>query len=142
MSRMDVLTRNMNRLHRVIWAVSGHRLLKAPMGMPAVELHTIGRKSGKRRTVILTAPIHDERRFVLIASKGGDDHHPDWYHNLVAKPDVEITWDGETHSYLARTASAEEKAEMWPAIVKANKGYAGYQTKTSRDIPVVIFERT
>jgi deazaflavin-dependent oxidoreductase (nitroreductase family) len=108
--------------------------------MPAVELHTTGRKSGQRRTVILTAPIHDEDRIVVIASKGGDDRHPDWYTNLVAQPDVEITRDGITKPYRARTATAEEKAEMWPTVVRSYKGYAGYQKRTDRDIPVVICE--
>ena len=91
MSRMDTITKSMNTLHRLIWKVSGNRLLQNPMGMPAVELHTIGRKSGQRRTVILTSPIHDESRVVVIASKGGDPKHPDWYTNLLANPDVEIT---------------------------------------------------
>ena len=67
---------------------------------------------------------------MLIASKGGDDRHPDWYHNLTADPDVEIT-DGEvTKPYRARTATPEEKAELWPQVVAAYKGYAGYQKRT------------
>ena len=136
----DVVTKSMNRLHRLIWAVSGRRLLAAPFGMPAVELHTTGRKSGQRRTVILTTPIRDASRVVLIASKGGDPRHPDWYRNLVDDPDVEITMDGTTAPYRARTASAEEKAQLWPDVVKAYKGYAGYQERTDRDIPVVICE--
>jgi deazaflavin-dependent oxidoreductase (nitroreductase family) len=138
---MDVLTKSMNRTHRLIWKLSGNRLLRSPFGMPAVELHTTGRKTGQRRTVILTAPIHDESRVVVIASKGGDDRHPDWYTNLVAQPDVEITRDGVTAPYRARTATPEEKAEMWPVVIKAYKGYAGYQRKTDRDIPIVICER-
>ena len=141
MSRMDTITKSMNTLHRLIWKVSGNRLLQNPMGMPAVELHTTGRKSGQRRTVILTAPIHDESRVVVIASKGGDDRNPDWYTNLVADPDIEITRDGTTAPYRARTATPEEKAEMWPVVVEKYKGYAGYQRKTDRDIPVVICER-
>jgi deazaflavin-dependent oxidoreductase (nitroreductase family) len=108
------------------------------MGMPAVELHTTGRRSGRRRTVILTAPVHDATRVVLVASKGGDDRHPDWYLNLRDDPHVELTMDGTTRPYLARTATAEEKAELWPRVVAAYKGYAGYQRRSSRDIPLVI----
>ena len=141
MSRMDTITKTMNRTHRIVWKLSGHRLLTKPFGMPAVELHTTGRKSGQRRTVILTSPIHDDTKVVVIASKGGDDRHPDWYTNLVAQPDVEITMDGTTLPYRARTATPEERAEMWPTVVKAYKGYASYQTKTDREIPVVICER-
>jgi deazaflavin-dependent oxidoreductase (nitroreductase family) len=140
MAAMDMLTKSMNRAHRLIWKVSGNRLLRNPFGMPAVELHTTGRKSGQRRTVILTTPIYDDSRIVVIASKGGDDRHPDWYTNLVAQPDVEITKDGVTAPYRARTATPEEKAEMWPLVTKAYKGYAGYQRRTDRDIPVVICE--
>ena len=98
------------------------------------------RKSGQRRTVMLTAPILEDDRIVLIASKGGDDRHPDWYRNLVDEPDVEITVGDTTWPMRARSASAEEKAELWPTVVEAYKGYAGYQKRTERDIPVVICE--
>jgi len=77
---------------------------------------------------------------VLIASKGGDDRNPQWYLNLVANPDVELTVYGTTMPMRARTANPAEKAELWPQIVAAYKGYDGYQQKTSRDIPVVICE--
>lgn len=137
----DIGAKVMNAAHRLILKVSGGRWLRSPFGMPAVELHVTGRKSGQRRTVMLTTPIHDEHRIVLIASKGGDDRHPDWYRNLVANPDVEITMDGTTRPMRARTATPEEKAELWPDVVKAYKGYAGYQQRTERDIPVVICER-
>ena len=110
------------------------------MGMPAVELHTTGRKSGRRRSVMLTSPVFEPDRLVLVASKGGDDRHPDWYRNLVAEPDVEITVEGELRPFRARTASPSEKAELWPKVVAAYKGYAGYQRRTTRDIPLVICE--
>jgi deazaflavin-dependent oxidoreductase (nitroreductase family) len=136
----DVVTKAMNLTHKAALKVSGGRVGQKVFGMPAVELHTTGRKSGQRRAVMLTAPILEPDRVVLVASKGGDDRHPDWYRNLVADPDVEITRAGVTRPMRARTARAEEKAEMWPTIVAAYKGYAGYQTRTDRDIPVVICE--
>jgi deazaflavin-dependent oxidoreductase (nitroreductase family) len=137
-SFVDVGAKAMNAGHKAILKVSGGRWLKKPFGMPALELHVTGRRSGQRRTVMLTTPIHDDTRVVLVASKGGDDRDPEWYRNLVAHPDVEITLDGETKPYLARTATAEEKAQLWPEIVAAYKGYGGYQERTTRDIPVVI----
>jgi deazaflavin-dependent oxidoreductase (nitroreductase family) len=137
---MDLTTKGMNVVHRGLLAVSGGRIGRTAMGMPAVELHTVGRRSGQRRSVMLTTPVHDDDRIVLIASKGGDDRHPDWYRNLVDQPDVEITIDGETRPFRARTASPSEKAELWPKVVAAYKGYAGYQKRTTRDIPVVICE--
>ena len=136
----DLVTKLMNVTHKVALKATGGRLGKQVFGMPAVELHTTGRKSGQRRSVMLTAPIHEPERVVLIASKGGDDRHPDWYHNVVAQPDVEISEKGETRAMRARTATAAEKAELWPTIVAAYKGYAGYQKRTDRDIPVVILE--
>jgi deazaflavin-dependent oxidoreductase (nitroreductase family) len=89
---------------------------------------------------MLTSPVHDENRVVLVASKGGDDRDPQWYGNLTANPDVEVTIKGVTRPMRARTASDAEKAELWPQIVGAYKGYAGYQEKTDRNIPVVICE--
>lgn len=136
----DLQMKTMSVLHRAVLTASGGRLLATFGSMPAVELHTIGRSSGKRRTTMLTAPVHGHQRFVLIASKGGDDRHPQWYLNLVANPDVELTVRGTTLKLRARTASPAEKAELWPQIVAAYRGYDGYQQKTSRDIPVVICE--
>jgi deazaflavin-dependent oxidoreductase (nitroreductase family) len=130
----------MNLVHRGLLTLSGGRIGGRLASMPAVQLHTIGRSSGKRRSVMLTAPVHGDGRYVLVASKGGDDRHPDWYRNLAANPDVEITVGGETHPMTARTATDEEKAELWPDIVKVYKGYGKYQQKTNRDIPVVICE--
>jgi deazaflavin-dependent oxidoreductase (nitroreductase family) len=126
--------------HRTIVNISGGRLLNRAYGMPVVQLHTTGRKSGRPRVTMLTAPIIDDRRVVLVASKGGDDRNPAWFLNLEANPDVELTIDGETRPMKARVASAAEKAELWPQIVAKHKGYANYQTRTERDIPVVICE--
>ncbi|WP_025351197.1 nitroreductase family deazaflavin-dependent oxidoreductase [Nocardia nova] len=130
----------MNLAHRVVLTVSGNRLLAKPFGMPVVELHTVGRKSGQPRSCYLTAPVHDSDRVVLVASKGGDDRHPDWYRNLEAHPDAELVIDGRRRKMHARTADPEERAQLWPRITKAYKGYANYQTRTTREIPVVICE--
>jgi deazaflavin-dependent oxidoreductase (nitroreductase family) len=137
---MDLITRSMNVVHNTLQKLSGGRIGTTVFGMKAVQLHTIGRKSGQRRTVWLTSPVNDADRIVLIASKGGDDRHPDWYRNLTANPEVEITEGDDTKPYRARTASPEEKAELWPQVTAAYKGYAGYQKRTGRDIPVVICE--
>ena len=137
---MDVVTRSMNVIHNTLLKVTRGRVGRTVFGMKAVQLHTTGRKSGQRRTVWLTSPVNDDARIVLIASKGGDDRHPDGYHNLTANPEVEIT-DGEvTRPYTARTATPEEKAELWPRVTATYRGYAGYQQSTGRDIPVVICE--
>jgi deazaflavin-dependent oxidoreductase (nitroreductase family) len=128
--------------HRLLLTVTCGRFPNRLGGMETLELHTIGRTSGQRRSTLLTTPIADENRIILVASKGGHDEHPDWYKNLVANPDVEITRHGVTSTMRARTASAAEKAELWPRIVQVYRGYAGYQQRSARDIPVVICETT
>jgi deazaflavin-dependent oxidoreductase (nitroreductase family) len=75
-----------------------------------------------------------------VASKGGHSDDPIWYKNLVANPDVEITVGERTRKMRARTATPDEKATLWPELVKAYKGYDSYQRNTTRDIPVVICE--
>ena len=130
----------MNFTHKVALRVTGGRWPNTLFGMPGVELQTIGRKSGQPRTTMLASPIHDESRVVLVASKGGDARDPQWYRNLSANPDVQITMNGETRAMRARTVSPDEKAAMWPEIVASYKGYDDYQKKAGRDIPVVICE--
>jgi deazaflavin-dependent oxidoreductase (nitroreductase family) len=138
--RVDIGMKLMNTGHRIILRLTRGRLLSTAFGMPTLELHTIGAKSGLPRATMLTSPVHDEQRVVLVASKGGDDRNPLWYGNLTAHPDVEITMAGVTRPMRARTATDAERADLWPQIVASYKGYAGYQTKTERTIPVVICE--
>lgn len=130
----------MNLAHRAVLTVSGNRLLTKPFGMPVVELHTTGRKSGLPRSCYLTAPVHDSGRVVLVASKGGDDRHPDWYRNLQAYPEAEIVIHGRRRQVRARTADPQERAQLWPQITAAYERYANYQQRTEREIPVVICE--
>ncbi|MEY2422005.1 MAG: hypothetical protein QOI95_2072 [Acidimicrobiaceae bacterium] len=138
---VDLVAKAMSWSHRGLLKASGGRVGSRFKGMATVQLHTIGRKSGNRRTVVLTAPIHDARRVIVVASKAGDDRHPQWFKNLQAQPDVEITMDGATMPYRARPASPAERLELWPQVVRAYEGYAEYQAKTDREIPVVICER-
>ena len=137
----DVLARVVTGFHRSVLRASRGRVAGRGLGMPVVMLTTTGRKTGKRRTTVLTAPVHDRAAgtYVLVASYGGDDRHPAWFLNL-RDPDVEITVDGATHPIRAHIASREEKAELWPRVTSTYKGYAGYQKRTDRDIPLVILE--
>ena len=126
--------------HRALLALTGGRWPHRVAGMPTLELHVTGRNSGERRSTLLTAPIIDGETIVLVASKGGHSHHPEWYKNLVANPDVEITIDGETKRLVARTAEGDERAELWRRITTDHKNYAAYQKNTDRQIPVVVCE--
>jgi deazaflavin-dependent oxidoreductase (nitroreductase family) len=136
----DVGLKTLNQMHRTALRASGGRLGRSALGMRVVELHTVGRASGLPRSTMLTAPIVEPDRVVLVASKGGDDRHPDWYRNLQARPEVELDMAGQRRPMLARTASAPEKAELWPRVVAAYRGYEAYQRRTARDIPLVICE--
>lgn len=136
----DVAAKVVTGLHEAIFRASKGRLANKGFGMPVVMLTTTGRKSGKQRTTMLTSPVQDGDRVVLVASWGGDDRHPTWYLNLRDQPAVELTAEGKTRPMRARIASKEEKAELWPRVVDAYKGYAQYQKRTDRDIPLVILE--
>jgi deazaflavin-dependent oxidoreductase (nitroreductase family) len=126
--------------HRTLLAVTGGRFPHTIAGMKTVEIHVKGRKSGKLFSNMLTTPISEDGRIVIVASKGGSSDHPDWYKNLVANPDIEVTIDGETIPMRARTATGDERAELWQRITSKYRNYAGYQRNTDREIPVVICE--
>jgi deazaflavin-dependent oxidoreductase (nitroreductase family) len=126
--------------HRQVFDLTKGRLAGKAFGMPVVKLTTIGRKSGQPRDTMLTTPMHDDSRVVLVASANGAPHDPAWYLNLQQQPAVTITMAGQTRSMVARTASEDEKAELWPQLVAVYKGYAGYAAKTDRNIPVVILQ--
>lgn len=126
--------------HRQVFDLSKGRVAGRAFGMPVVKLTTVGRTSGQPRHTMLTSPVHDDSRIVLVASDGGAARHPAWYLNLRRDPHVTATMSGRSRSMVARTAGAEERAVLWPQIVAAYSGYAGYQAKTDRNIPVVILE--
>lgn len=127
-------------VHRGVLKLSGGRLLGNVASMPVIELTTKGRKSGRERTVVLTVPVRHEGNEVVVASKGGDPHSPGWYHNLVADPEVRVKAGPATQTRHARVATEAEREQLWPLITNAYKGYAGYQKKTARQIPLVILE--
>jgi len=140
MKPKDVFFKLSTVIHRAVFNVSKGRIFGKAFGMPLVELVTTGRKSGKERSTMLAVPITDGDRLVLVASFGGDDRHPAWYLNLQANPEVRATIAGTTRTMIARTATEEERAELWPQITSRYQGYARYQERTERPIPVVILE--
>ena len=136
--RRDPMIKAINLLHRSLFNVTKGRIGGRIGGMEAVALTTTGRKTGEKRTSMLTAPIVEGDKVVLIASYGGGPKHPQWYLNLQSNPQVEVTRAGKTITMNARTAEPDERAELWPRVTASYKGYAGYQEKTDREIPVVI----
>ena len=127
-------------IHRAIFNIAKGRIFGRAFGMPLIELVTIGRRSGKARATMLSVPISDVDRMVLVASFGGDDRHPAWYLNLLSNPEVRVTMAGLTRTMIARIATEEERAELWPQIISVFESYARYQKRTERPIPVVILE--
>jgi deazaflavin-dependent oxidoreductase (nitroreductase family) len=133
----------MNLVHRTVLKLTGGKIGWTTAGMPALQLTTVGRKTGEPRSVMLTSPIQEGETIVIVASRGGDPQHPAWFLNLQANPDVTVSLQGKpTRAMRARVATAEERATMWPQVTAAYKGYAGYQTKTTREIPLVLLEPT
>lgn len=109
-------------------------------GVPTLLLTTRGRKSGQlRRTALIYQ--EDDGRYVVVASLGGADHHPQWYLNLVSDPEVTVQVGADTFTARARTASAEEKPALWKKMTGTWPDYDTYQAKTQREIPVILLER-
>lgn len=135
----DFALKTMNGVHRAILAVSFGKLGWNAGSMPVLELVTRGRKSGESRAVMLTSPLQERTDIVIVASRGGDDVHPAWYLNIVADPHVKVRYKGgPLRDMNARIANAEERARMWPLVTAKYKNYAAYQSKTEREIPLVI----
>jgi deazaflavin-dependent oxidoreductase (nitroreductase family) len=114
----------------------GHRW----SGVDTLLLTTRGRTTGTlRRTALIYG--RDRGRFLVVASNGGSKSHPNWYQNLVEDPHVLIQVADERFEALARTATARQKPRLWRLMVSIWPEYEKYQTRTAREIPVVILER-
>lgn len=129
----QAITRLHSCLYRRTNGKVGSRFRKAPV----LLLTTTGRKSGKARTAPLLY-LRDGERLVVVASYGGDDRSPAWFHNLVADPTVTVDVQGIRREMRAEVASAADKDRLWPRLVKMYGGYATYQKRTAREIPVVL----
>ena len=123
------------RINVWVYRLSGGRLMSKMAGMPILLVEMTGAKSGLRRTIPLMYVPH-ETGFLLVASQGGAPKHPVWYHNLVAHPDVKITFGGQTKPMLARLVDETENAALWPICCEYYPPYADYQQRTERPIPV------
>jgi deazaflavin-dependent oxidoreductase (nitroreductase family) len=134
----DAMLKTMNALHRVLLKVSFGKVGWKVGTMPVLELTTTGRKSGQPRTVMLTSPIQEGDALIVVASKGGEDTHPAWFLNLRDDPSVKVSLAGKpAKPYTATVLADAERDELYPEVEQAYKGYAGYQTKTDRKIPLI-----
>jgi deazaflavin-dependent oxidoreductase (nitroreductase family) len=122
-----------------LYESSGGTKGTALRGMPVIILTTKGAKSGKLRKAALMRVEHD-RSYAVVASLGGAAKNPVWYYNVAAHPQVELQ-DGPTRQdMVAREVTGAEKAVWWERSVAAYPDYANYQTKTDREIPVLLLE--
>lgn len=107
---------------------------------PIVVITSVGAKSGKlRKNPVMR--VERDGTYVAIASKGGADDHPVWYHNFLAHPEVDLQDGAEKHTYRARVVTGEERVDWWQLAVDTWDTYAEYQKKTDREIPVFVLER-
>lgn len=132
---MSLRVKALSALHRGIYSATGGRMGNRIAGMPVLLLTTVGRRTGERRTSPLTY-FEDDGGIVLVASYGGRPYNPAWFENLMAAGEGEVTIGRERRRMRARKATAEERARLWPWIVETYDGYAKYQAKTDREIPL------
>lgn len=109
-------------------------------GTPILLLTTTGRRSGQARTSPLIFQPYGAD-YLVVASKGGADQPPAWYLNLQSNPTVRVQIKDDTFTARARTASPEEKPDMWRVMTRIWPDYDNYQKRTKREIPVVVLER-
>ena len=129
-------------LHRGVRRLSGGRLgTSVPRGerVGTLFLHTVGRKSGQPRSNALFYVV-EGADLVVVASNAGADVDPAWWLNLRDQPDAEVEIAGRRRPVLARTATADEAARLWPRLDTANPDYAAYQARATRPIPLIILE--
>jgi|TARA_R110002072_G_scaffold10522_10_gene48862 deazaflavin-dependent oxidoreductase (nitroreductase family) len=124
------------KLNVAVFRASKGRLMNKFIGGYAVCIvTTMGAKSGKIRRIALIHLPHGDNK-LLVASQGGMDKSPVWYHNIVAHPEIQIMADGEEKTYIARQVDDEEKATLWPNLLSMYPDFDEYQARTDRNIPV------
>jgi deazaflavin-dependent oxidoreductase (nitroreductase family) len=132
-----LLTR-LTRAHVALYRCSGGRLGHRPPGLPPMLLlDHVGARSGNKRTSPLAyTRVGDD--YVLVASKGGYPRHPAWFHNLKANPDTTIQVGRRVLRVHAHVADDQERERLWPRCVATYRGFAGYQARAGRTIPLVV----
>ncbi len=134
---MSLLQRMFVPFHVFMFRLSGGRLLGKFGGMPVLLLFTTGARSGKQRTQPLFY-LEEGDALAVSASGAGAPRHPGWYFNLVANPTVTVQTRAGKRTMAAETAGAEDRRRLYDAFKAASDQYAGYETKTDREIPIVL----
>lgn len=125
-------------LHRLLFRLSAGRLLGRLDGQGVLILVTKGRKSGKKRSSpLLYFQFHESAEIIVVASNYGQDHHPGWYLNLAANPEVSVEVRGRRFGAEARITRGEERMALFGKVIAANSRFAAYRASANRQIPVV-----
>ena len=135
----DSAVRRWSAFHKLVYHVTAGRLGRRLVYNDILLLTTTGHRTGRAHTVPLLY-LREGSALILVASYGGRHRHPDWYDNLTADAAVLVQVNGRREWMIARTAAEEERARLWPKILDAYDGYSQYQSRTDREIPVVVLE--
>ena len=142
MGRTDVATRvvlALLRLHQAVYERSDGRVGHGMLGVPCLLLRTTGRRTGRTRTSALVY-ARDGGDYVVVASLGGSDHPPAWFHNVQAEPVVGVQVGRRRFAAVAAVVERgdDDYPRLWRAVNEVNRGrYDRYQAKTARPIPLV-----
>lgn len=125
------------RLHTVVYRLLRGRLVGRWGKAPVLLLTTRGRRTGRPRTTPVLY-LADGDAYAVVATNDGAEAHPAWYLNLVANPETEIEVGADHIAVTAETATADERARLWPALCDIYPNYARDQSRTTRELPVVL----
>ena len=131
--------KRIGKLHTRLYRATGGLVGGKVDGLKIMLLTTVGRKSGEKRTVPLPY-YRDGKRYVLVASFGGNDKNPAWFHNISANPEIEIQVGFRKLKARATIADEAERKRIWDQITYEFPRYLEYQKKTTREIPIVVIE--
>lgn len=127
------------KTHKLIWRLSGGRLGRRLIGMPVLELVTIGHRSGQERQILMTY-VDSNGSPAIIATNAGRDTDPAWVKNLRANPRARARWNGDWHDVSAAELSGAAYSQAWEAVVAAHSAYAEYKRTLTRPIPIMRLE--
>lgn len=139
-SRTPWWSKRFTALHLRLYRATGGRVGHQLGAQRTLLLTTTGRKSGLARTQPLTY-VRVGEALIVVASNWGNDQPPAWYLNVLAHPHVHVQLKDATFDATATTATADERARLWPQVISQNSAYARYQTGTQREIPLVLLHR-
>ena len=132
----DRMFRLVTAAHTAVYRTTGGKLAGRMQGSPVLLLETVGRKTGEKRTTPLLY-LPDGPNMVIVASKGGASKHPAWWLNLKAGPETVVQVGSRRLKVVAEETAGEDRERLWTRLVAMYPGYADYQRRTDREIPVV-----